>query len=161
MYGEDTDFAEACKVCTNFENHFHSQFFEYIVHNGFLFKGQQLCVPRGSMRENLIQEKHNGSMSGHFGLNKTQDLVERFYYWPKYQRDMRRYVEKFSVCQKEKDTTSNAGIYQPLSAPSRPLECIRMDFIFGLPRTKIVLDSMFMVVEIFCKMSHFIPCKTT
>ena len=22
MYGEDTDFAEAYKVCTNFENHF-------------------------------------------------------------------------------------------------------------------------------------------
>ena len=45
------------------------------------------------MRENFIQKKHNGSMSGHFGLNKTLDLLERFYYWPKMQRDVRRYVE--------------------------------------------------------------------
>lgn len=35
------------------------------------------------MRENLIQEKHNGCLSGHFGLNKTLELVQCFYYWPK------------------------------------------------------------------------------
>lgn len=29
MYGGDDDFAEAYKVCSNFENHFHSQFYEF------------------------------------------------------------------------------------------------------------------------------------
>ena len=29
------------------------------------------CVPRCSMIENLIQEKHNGGMAGHFGSDKT------------------------------------------------------------------------------------------
>ena len=52
----------------------------------------------GSVRENLIQEKHNGNMCGHFGLNKNMDLVERFYYWPKMQRDVRKYVEKCIIC---------------------------------------------------------------
>ena len=83
LYEEDTNFSKACNMCSDFANNFHSKFFEYTLQNGLLFKGQQLCIPRRSMRENLIQEKHNGSMSGNFGLNKTLDLVERFYYWPK------------------------------------------------------------------------------
>ena len=80
LYGEDEDFSEVYKVCSNFENHFHSQYSKYTLQSGLLFKGNQLCVPRGSMRENLIQEKHNGSLSGHFGINKTLELVKRFYY---------------------------------------------------------------------------------
>ena len=75
LYEEDEDFSQAYKVCQEFENNFHGEFADYTLQNGLLFKGNQLCVPRGSMRENLIQEKHNGSLSGHFGINKTLELV--------------------------------------------------------------------------------------
>ncbi len=40
LYEEDTNFLEAYKGCTNFTNHFHSDFVEYTLHNGLLFKGQ-------------------------------------------------------------------------------------------------------------------------
>ena len=75
-------------MCQEFENNFHGEFADYTLQNGLLFKGNQLCVPRGSMRENLIQEKHNGSLSGHFGINKTLELVQRYYFWPKLARDI-------------------------------------------------------------------------
>lgn len=100
-------------------------------------------------------------MSGHFSPNKTLDLVEIFYYWPKMQRDVRRYVEQCNIFQKAKGTSSNARIYQPLPIPNRPWECISMDFIVGLLRTRIGMDSVFVVVDRFNNMSHFIPCKKT
>ena len=71
MYCDDTDFKEAYEACENLVLRDRSQWTEYMIQEGFLFKGNQLCIPKCSMRDNLLKEKHSGGLAGHFGHDKT------------------------------------------------------------------------------------------
>jgi hypothetical protein len=70
MYKDDPDFKEAYEASENPFLRDRSQWDEYMIQDGLLFRGNQLCVPKCSMRENLLKEKHNGGLVGHFGHDK-------------------------------------------------------------------------------------------
>ena len=71
MYPNDEDFKEIYKTCQEIGDKYCTDFVEYLIQEGLLLKGGKFFVLTGSCRENIIKEKHCGSMSGHFGLDKT------------------------------------------------------------------------------------------
>ena len=113
------------------------------------------------MRENSIQENHSGGLSGHFGQDKTFSLVSNFCFWPKMQHDVKKFVEGCRIYQHAKGRSQNTGLYQPLPIPAKPWDSKSMDFVLGLPRTQRGHDSIYVVVDRFSKMAHFIAYKKT
>ncbi|KAH7569029.1 hypothetical protein JRO89_XS06G0091100 [Xanthoceras sorbifolium] len=111
---------------------------EFVLVDGFLFRGNQLCIPDCSLRLNIIKEIHG---EGHVGRNRTLQLVKAFYFWPTIRK------------------ATNAGLYMPLPIPTQPWTDLSMNFVLGLPRTQRGCDSIYVVVDQFSKMVHFIPCK--
>ena len=153
LYPSDHDFAEPYLKCKNGKG-----WEKFHVHDGFLFRANKLCVPDSSIRLLLLQESHMGGLMGHFGREKTYSLLSDHFYWPKMRRDVERFVQRCTTCHKAKSKLNPHGLYTPLPVPNAPWEDISMDFVLGLPRTKRGRDSVFVVVDRFSKMAHFIPC---
>ena len=155
LYNTDEDFAEIYNKCL-----VHG-FNEYFINNGYLYFQDKLCIPKGSMREYLIDEVHGGDLMGHFGKHNTTAVLQETFHWPGMRKQVEAYVQKCEVCLRAKSTSNPHGKYMPLAIPEGPWIDISMDFVLGLPRTARNKDSIFVVVDRFSKMAHFIPCNTT
>ena len=56
------------------------EFSEYLIQDGFLFKGVKLYVPKTSVRDFLIWELHAGGLARYFEKNKTIATVEDHFF---------------------------------------------------------------------------------
>ena len=74
---------------------------------------------------------------------------------------MERICSRCVTCKKTKSRVMPHGLYTSLLIPSGPWNDISMDFIMGLPRSKSGCDPIFVVVDRFSKMAHFIACYKT
>ncbi|KAE8697779.1 putative Quercetin 3-O-methyltransferase 1 [Hibiscus syriacus] len=152
MYAADPSFGMIFQEVA--EGHRH----DFVLHNGYLFRGLQLCIPDCSLRQQIISELYN---EGHFGRDKTLALISSDFYWPKLASDVAHYVDRCYVCQRSKGVLTNAGLYTPLPVPEAPWFDVSMDFVLGLPRTQRASDSIFVVVDRFSKIAHFVACRKT
>ncbi|XP_038695889.1 uncharacterized protein LOC119993050 [Tripterygium wilfordii] len=159
-YASDPDFATIWADLTNVVPKDTSSSL-FVLQDGYLFKANHLCLPQGSFREFVITELHAGGLAGHLGRDKTIALVVDRFFWPQLRRDVTRLIQRCRVCQLQKGTRTNSGLYTPLPIPQRPWDDICMDFILGLPRTIRHHDSILVVVDRFSKMAHFLPCART
>ncbi|XP_016191799.1 uncharacterized protein LOC107632644 [Arachis ipaensis] len=130
-------------------------------HDGFLFRGNRICVPTCSIRELLVLESHSGGLMGHFGVHKTLNILSEHFYWPHMRKDVEKFCAKCITCKQAKSKSLPHGLYTPLPVPMHPWVDISMDFVLGLPRTGRGRDSIFVVVDRFSKMAHFIACHKT
>ena len=84
------------------------------------------------IRIELISQHHNDSLAGHFGFDKTRELIAWKYYWPSLQGDC-------DVCLASKAVRHKPyGDLQALLIPTYRWKDLSMDFVTGLLKGVVV-----------------------
>ena len=128
------------------------------LHDGLLCRLGHIYVP-SSERAKMIWEAHYSRVAGHFGTEKTVAVLQKYFYWPKLRQDVNRYIRSCTACAIAKPSIKKQGLYTPFPTPNGPWESISMDYMSGLPSTKLGNDCVFVVVDRFSKMAILTACK--
>jgi hypothetical protein len=130
----------------------------YSLSQGIIRRGQQIWVGNNSaIRTKIITTFHSSVLGGHSGIQATYLRVKKHFYWKGIKHEVESFVKQCQVCQEaHHETTSPAGLLQPLPIPQGAWQDITMDFIEGLPKPE-GYDTILVVVDRFSKFAHFIP----
>ncbi len=128
-------------------------------HQGLLY------VPE-IVRTKLISRHHDDPLAGHFGIDKTRELIARKYYWPTLRHDVEAYVIGCDVCLASKSVRHKLySDLQSLPMPTHRWKDLSMDFVTGLPVSTNLkgetYDSILVIVDRLTKMVHYEPVKVT
>jgi hypothetical protein len=128
-----------------------------------LWYKKRLCVPEvKEIRDLILHEAHDPAYSIHLECTKMYHDLKNRYWWYGMKRDVVEYIALCDNWQRVKaERQRPAGLLQPLKIPQWKWEEISMDFVVGLPTTQPSYDSIWVIVDQFSKVAHFILVKTT
>ena len=82
----------------------------------------------------FISRHHDNPLAGHFGINKTRELIGWKYYWSSLRKDVEAYVKGCDVCLSSK--VIRYKLYSDLQAlpvSTHRWKNLSIDFVTGLP----------------------------
>lgn len=131
---------------------------DYTLDEGLIFfKGLILVPDNNDIKRDILAHCHDDPLAGHFGINKTFELVHRTYHWAGLRQYVKRFVSTCLTCQRNKAVQHKPyGLLRPLPVPETPWSSISMDFIVQLPQSN-GFTAILVVVDRLTKMAHFIP----
>ena len=130
-----------------------------LQYRGLLYVPEIIC-------SKVISCHHNDPLAGHFGIDKTRELVGQKYYWPCLRKNVKNYVRGCDVC-----LTSKAVLHKPygdlqsLLISTHRWKDLSIDFVTGLPLSTDwkgdSFDLILVIVDRLTKMVHYEPVKVT
>jgi hypothetical protein len=131
---------------------------DYALDQDLLFQKGLLLVPDDDdIRRDILVHCHDDPAAGHFGLQKTFELVSRSFYWSGMRQLVKKFVLSCDTCQRNKSPRHKPyGLLQSLPIPETPWSSISMDFIVQLPPSN-GFTSILVFVDRLTKMAHFVP----
>jgi len=126
--------------------------------NELLYRKNLLWVPERLVGK-ILESEHDTKVAGHMGQDKTIELIRRNFWWPKMNERIIDFVQSRPECQQNKASRHwPYGLSSPLELSYAPWQSIAMDFITELPVSE-GCDQLWVVIDRFTKMAHFIPLK--
>jgi len=129
--------------------------------DGMLYFKNRLYIPNNDeLKTEIAKGCHDSQVAGHFGMEKTIEIVTRDFYWDKLTQWMNDYFRSCDEGQHNKSPRhARWGLLQPLETPYAAWISISTDFITQLPESQGYTQVM-VVVDRFTKMVHIICLPT-
>ena len=80
----------------------------YHINDKFLYHLGKICIPQ-SERVHVIIEAHTSLISEHFGVGKTIQQLQKFFYWPQMNDKVSKYVKGCVMCATSKPSNIKLG----------------------------------------------------
>ena len=121
----------------------------------------RVLVPDNStLRAELFREIHETPLTGHPGFHKFYSYVQRYFAGNHLKRDVLEFTRSCPQCQIAKPRHHLPfGTIMPLQPPEEPWQDVSMDLIVHLPQSQ-TFNAIFVTVDRFSKMAHFVPTQT-
>ncbi|TAQ83095.1 hypothetical protein B7494_g8581 [Chlorociboria aeruginascens] len=135
--------------------------------NGLVHFKTLIYVPQQeTLRCHIMELFHDCPSAGHWGRDKTTDLIQRHFTWKGLRDEVAQYVASCPQCQfKAIHRHKPYGELQPLPVPTAPFQDISLDWITGLPASRVLsgqeYNSILTIVDRFTKYALFIPVRDT
>lgn len=79
--------------------------------DGFWYRKNQIVVPNNpELRKQILKEYHDTPFSGHSGPSRTQEAIQRTFWWKGLHTDVQAYVTNCPQCQRNKPLTQKPGV---------------------------------------------------
>ena len=135
----------------------------YDLQNGLLFRNKdntkQLFVPNAKhLRREIMEDHHDQYLAGHFGINKTLELLTRNYFWPRIAQDVQDFVKSCPSCMVSRSQNKRRhALLQPLPLPTKRFLRIHIDLVTDLGTTQRGHDSILSITEVFTGLVTLAP----
>lgn len=128
------------------------------IREELVYRKDRLWVP-SEIQQDVMKSEHDTLVAGHMGVDKTLELITRNFWWPDIETSVRQFVSGCRECQQNKVLRhAPYGPLQSMEIHYKPWQTVAMDFITDLPLSN-GCDSIWVMVDPFTKMAHFIPLK--
>ena len=106
---------------------------------GLLYYKNRLYIPNvESLKREILDEYHKQPYAGHPGYQKMLTALKKKFFWPGMKRDVAEYLSRCMECQLVKvEHQHPASLLNPLPIAEWKWDTVSMDFITGLPKTKL------------------------
>ena len=119
-----------------------------------VYQGNRIFVPE-TKRLTIAELRHDGALAGHFGIQKTFELIKKDFWWPNLREFVETYVSTCRTCARAKDSRHKPyGELMPLEIPKRAWSVLSTDGITDLPKS-MGMTTIHPVVDTLTKMCHF------
>ena len=114
-----------------------------------------------NLHTRVLQYNHDHILAGHFGQNKTLELLRHGYSWPSLRTDVQQFCKSCVTCMRSKPQRhKHYGSLKQLPIPERPWNSISMDFIEKLLSSS-GFDTILVIVDRLTKQAIFISAHNT